>query len=123
MERMSIQLAAAPITRRFAQRIRTTSTGGYTVINDSFETASMICNGESISRRSVRAAGVTIASLAFVGCLNFASTERVRAQEAQSVSCERKCTNVENKCHNDGGTDEMCAYDKKECLEKCSEPK
>jgi hypothetical protein len=95
------------------------------MINDSFETANKICNRKSASRRRDldRPPWMAIAILAFVGCLNFASTDRARAQDAQTISCERKCTNVENKCHNEGGTDEMCAYDKKECLQKCSEPK
>jgi hypothetical protein len=96
------------------------------VIKDSFETSGNICYRASASRRLIRLAlyrpaRVAIAILAFVGCLNFASTERARAQEP--MSCKDKCQSVENLCHNQGGTDEMCAYDKKECLEKCDEKK
>jgi hypothetical protein len=95
------------------------------MINDSFETANKICNRKSASRRRDldRPAWIAIAILVFAGCLNFASTDRARAQEAQTISCERKCTNVKNKCHNDGGTDEMCDYDYKVCKKDCSEQK
>jgi hypothetical protein len=96
------------------------------VINDSFETVSMICNGESISRSRVRlvlarAAWVTIASLAFVGCLNFASTDRARAQE--SMSCKDKCRHEQKVCVYNGSSEELCDYDYKQCVKACDEQK
>jgi hypothetical protein len=121
---------------RTADRIRhrsylsfTTSTGGYTVINDSFQTASMICNGESISRRRVRlvlarAAWVTIAILAFAGCLNFASVVRAQVQEStKGMTCEELCTHKKKVCEYQGSSPELCKYDYNECIKACSEKK
>jgi hypothetical protein len=116
--------------RRTADRIRQCSivfhqrTGGYNVINHSFVAASNICNRESTFRGPVRlvlnrAAWAAIAILAFVGCLNFASTDHARAQETRS--CTDQCYHEEKVCVYNGGSDDMCKYDRKECLKKCSE--
>jgi len=91
------------------------------VIKDSFETSGNICYRASASCRFIRL--VLASAVVAFGCLNFASIERARAEQAQTLSCKDKCQSVENACHNQGGTDEMCAYDKKECLEKCDEKK
>jgi hypothetical protein len=103
----------------------TTSTGGYTVIKN-FETASINFNGESISRRRVRLvsnlpAWAAIAILAFVGCLNFASTDRARAQE--SMSCKDKCRHEQKVCLYNGSSEELCDYDYKQCVKACDEQK
>jgi flagellar basal body-associated protein FliL len=97
------------------------------MINDSFETASNNCNRESTSRRRVRLVllqvWVVIAILAVVGYLNFASADRARAQEAETMSCKEKCTHQEKVCLYNGGSEEMCDYDYKVCKKACDEQK
>jgi len=103
----------------------TNRTGGYNMINDSFETANKICNRKSVARRRGfdRLAWMAIAILAFAGCLNFASLDRARAQEAQTMSCEDKCTHQKKVCLYNGSSPELCDYDYKVCVKACSEQK
>jgi hypothetical protein len=71
--------------------------------------------GRLLSDHPVRVAATV---LMFAG--GFTITSSAYAQAAQdTASCVEKCTSDEKTCLNQGASEEMCDYDKKQCQKAC----
>jgi hypothetical protein len=99
------------------------------VSNETFEPVNTVKSRASTSLGRVRLvlfrpAWIAVATLAFAGCLNFASVGRAQVEEStKGMTCEELCTHKKKVCAYQGSSPELCKYDYNECVKACSEKK